>query len=229
MVTKKEYDALKERLRTLEGRVGVLEDKNGVLEKVAENLRKGVTRLEKRVDDLDQYGRRSNIILQNIEVKPNENQQAIETQVKNIVEKELKLPNAAKDIDKLHRLGKKKEHEGKTYQNVIVRFRSHRQRYAVYKERSKLQHGVKMNPNLTKKRGTMLYKSSKLVENVQGVDFTFANIHGDLCVRLTAEHEGRNVWTFQSLGELKKLLGDRNIQIPDDVENEGGAEEDAES
>ena len=34
MVTKKEYDALKERLRTLEGRVGVLEDKNGVLEKV---------------------------------------------------------------------------------------------------------------------------------------------------------------------------------------------------
>ena len=140
--------------------------------------------------------------------------------MKEMVEKQLKLPNAANDIDKLHRIGKKKQYEGKTYQNVIVRFRSHRSRYAAYKERQKLKGGVKMSPNLTKHRLQVLHESSQLVNDAGGIDFTFANINGDLCVRLTDAHNGRNVFTFSSIENLRTILADKGIDLPDDEEEE---------
>ena len=156
-VTRQEYDQLVEKVQELEGRIVVLEDKNAVLENVTEKLQKEVERL----DALDQYGRRSNIIIRNIELpqrKEDDNQ--LENKVKEIISTTLQLPAAAADIDKLHRTGKKKDHEGKKYQNIIVRFRSHSSRYSVYKARKRLPNGIKMNPNLRKRRGNILYKSN---------------------------------------------------------------------
>ena len=215
VVSKQDYDSLQEKIKLLEDRVSTLEDQNGVLKIVSSNLEKEVERLRDRVDELDQYGRRSNIILRNIEVPENEEPAAIERKVKEIVEKELKLPHASNDIDKLHRIGKKKEYEGKTYQHVIVRFRSHRSRYAAYKERKKLKNGVKMSPNLTKTRLQVLDESSKLVRDIDGVDFTFANINGDLCVRLTTAVNGRHVWTFSSIQNLRTILFNKGFELPD--------------
>ena len=224
VVSKVDYDSLQEKIKNLEERVGTLEDQNGVLKVVSANLEKEVERLRGRINELDQYGRRSNIIVRNIEVPENEAPATIEKKIKDIVNNQLKLPHAANDIDKLHRIGKKKEHEGKTFQNVIVRFRSHRSRYAVYKERKKLKNGVKMSPNLTKNRLQILHESSQLVQDTEGVDFTFANINGDLCVRLTNAHNDRNVWTFTSIQNLRTVLANKGIVLPD-AEDAAGNED----
>ena len=55
VVSKQMHDALVEKTKLLENRVNVLEDKNTVLESVNSNL-------QREHDQLDQYGRRSNII-----------------------------------------------------------------------------------------------------------------------------------------------------------------------
>ena len=216
MVSKQMYDELLEKVKALENRVGILEDKNAVLEKVT-------SKLEEEIDRLDQYGRRSNVILSNLELPAGkEDQTVVERTVKEIITNQLNLPEAADEIDKVHRVGKKKDHQGKKYQNVIIRFKSHRSRYSVYRNRKQLQNGVKMNPNLTKKRGDVLYKSSELVKDVAGIDFTFANIHGDLCVRLAAARNGDHVFTFHSIEELRKILEESDIVLPGD---EGEEEE----
>ena len=213
-VSKQMYDELVQKVTALENRVGILEDKNAVLEKVTSNL-------EKELDRLDQYGRRSNVILRNLELPAGkEDETVIEKTVKEIVANQLNLPEAADEIDKVHRVGKKKDHQGKKFQNVIVRFKSHRSRYSVYRNRKQLQNGVKMNPNLTKKRGDVLYESSELVKDVAGIDFTFANIHGDLCVRLTAARNGDHVFTFHSIAELRKILEESDIVLGDEGEEE---------
>ena len=210
VVSKQAYDELVQKVKALENRLVILENKNAVLETVTSNL-------EKELDRLDQYGRRSNVILRNLEFPAGkEDATVIEQTVKEIVTNQLNLPEAADEIDKVHRVGKKKDHQGKTCQNVIVRFKSHRSRYSVYRNRSRLQNDIKMNPNLTKKRGSMLHDSSELVKDVAGVDFTFANIHGDLCVRLTAARNGDHVFTFHSIAELRKILEESDIVLPAD-------------
>ena len=71
VLSKQMYDALVEKTKLLENRVNVLEDKNAVLETVN-------SKLQKELDRLDQYGRRSNIIIRNIEVPEAETQEDIE-------------------------------------------------------------------------------------------------------------------------------------------------------
>ena len=61
-----------------------------------------------------------------------------------------------------------------------------------------------------------MYESSELVKDVAGIDFTFANIHGDLCVRLTAARNGDHVFTFHSIAELRKILKESDMVLPGD-------------
>ena len=82
-VSKQMYDELVQKVTALENRVGILEDKNAVLEKVTSNL-------EKELDRLDQYGRRSNVILRNLELPAGkEDETVIEKTVKEIVANQL--------------------------------------------------------------------------------------------------------------------------------------------
>ena len=90
----------------------------------------------------------------------------------------------------------------------------------MYGGKKKLQNGVKINPDLTPKRSNVLYKSTNLVKDVEGVEFTFANIHGDLCVRLSTAHNDKHVWKFESIPDLRKILQDRGIVLPAEEDDE---------
>ena len=210
-----ELELLKKRVYELENRVARLEGQNAVLTQVS-----GVLRME--VDRLDQYGRRSNIIIRNVEIPNNETQDHVEQKVKQIIGS-LNVPNATEDIDKTHRIGRVKTDEklNKRFQNIVVRFRSHRTRYAVYNKRKDAKNNIKFNPHLTQHRGKLLHESIVFCENIDGVDFTYANLHGDLCVRLSEKVNDKNVIkSFNTMQELKNYLVEKNLVDPEEESDE---------
>ena len=125
--------------------------------------------------------------------------------VNKIIAKDLQLPNVINSIDKLHRIGKPKEKNGKKNQDVIVRFKSHSARYTVFNARKKTNnHNIR--PNLTPFRSKLLHEATEITSNVNEVNFAFADIHGDLKIRLVNAIEGRFVFSFSTIEELKNLL-----------------------
>ena len=164
-------------------------------------------KLALELDRLDQYHRRPNILIRNAFLPENESHEKVVKTVHNIIKEDLSLPEAVSDIDKLHRVGKIKTRDGKKSQDIIVRFKTHKTRYDVYKQRKKARN-VKIAPNLTKRRGKLLYDASNLVNGMDKVDFVFANIHGDLQVRLVEPYEDKILFYFNSIDDLTKLLAD---------------------
>ena len=75
-----------------------------------------------------------------------------------MIKLDLNLPNAAKDIDKLHRIGKVKQFAGK---KVIVKFNPiHQDMWYLVRRRNK--RNIKVGPKLTKSRGKLLYDVKQL-------------------------------------------------------------------
>ena len=134
----------------------------------------------------------------------NETQEQLESKVNKVIENDLNLKSAAKDIDKLHRTGKVTTKNGKKTQNVIIRFKSHTSRYQVYYERKKLK-TIKISPNLNQKRGKLWYDASKITENVDGIDFIYADAHGDLRFKTSSQHNGKQNFKFESLDHLEEI------------------------
>ena len=202
---KERLDAMEKRLKeaettniNLEKKISMLEDRVAVTENVS-------TRLSQELDRLDQYHRRSNIVIKNVFLPEKESPLVVNATVTKILTTELQLPDSVNEIDKLHRVGKIRTKNGKSHQDIIVRFKTHSARYAVYKEREKAKSG-KLSANLTKTRGELLYKASKLVEENDKVEFCFPNTHGDLYVRLKEPIENKVLHPFFSLEELQKIL-----------------------
>ena len=102
-------------------------------------------------------------------------------------------------------MGKPKTHNGVRQQNVIVRFKNHAARYRVYNARKKAKK-VKICPNLTKYRQDILYNANETFSKANGVDFIFADIHGDLKVKLKVKVNDRDFYKFETLEELRNLL-----------------------
>ena len=206
-----EFAELKQKINNLEKKVVTLEGKVEELEsykKVSEHVNMV---LSQELDALNQYSRRSNIVMRNIWLPENETNDQLTEKVSTLIKDELNLPSAVKDIDKLHRIGPVKEKNGKKHQNVIIRFRSHKTRYNVFREKKKLKH-VKISANLTKKRGKLLHEAIEFVESINEVDYVFADIHGDLKVKVKKQYKGTNTFKFETFENLKKLLIDMDIQ-----------------
>ena len=174
---------------------------------VSENVS---AKLRIEIDRVDQYQRRSNVVLKHVDLPDDNDNEKDKVVVKNVFEKELKLQNVVSSIDKLHRIGKVKENNGKKTQDIIVRFKSHHSRYTVINKRKDAK-SVKIRPNLTKNRNNLLFEANEFVENIEQVDFCFANVHGDINVRMKEELNGRQVFSFDSMDSLKSLLVKKRI------------------
>ena len=188
-----------EKNELLERRITLVESENSIIKKVNNEL-------VKEIDRVDQYSRRSNVIMKNVFLKENETQEQLEQKVKTLITRELDVPEAVEEIDKLHRVGKVKTLEnGKKQQNIIVRFKSHSARYKVYNARKKLNN-IKISPNLTHRRGKLWYDASMHVKKFSSsIDFIFADLHGNLKMKTKEEIDGKNKFGFESLDDLEKV------------------------
>ena len=135
---------LKKQIETMEARIKALETANQSLEKKVEHLESRVViservseQLTTELDRLDQYHRRSNIIIKNVFLPENESDDDVKKVVTKIVKNDIVKPELLSSVDKHHRIGKIKEVNGKKMQNIIACFKSHSARYSVYQEQNK--------------------------------------------------------------------------------------------
>jgi len=74
---------------------------------------------EEKLDDLQQYSKRSCLIFDNMPVETNEMEEIVKEKISNVVANDLHLPST--EIDKAHRIGPVKD--GK--QSIIAKFKGH--------------------------------------------------------------------------------------------------------
>ena len=213
---------LKRKLKELEDRLGVVEARNKQLEYRVTKLEssnivlsKVNSELSREVDRLDQYHRRSNVIIKNMVLpKDDEPSKSLNKKVLHILNKDLEVNETViNDVDKMHRVGKVKHNKnGRQTQDVIIRFKTHSSRYAVMEKR-KLAKNIKISPNLTPKRGKLWYDASNRIAPLPEIDFVFADIHGDLNIRLTKEFKNKFVHGFSTIEELEKLILDMGLSF----------------
>lgn len=208
------------RNKNLEDRCDIIENKNSKLEEKIEALESKLAiseivtdKLSNELDRLDQYHRRNNVMLKNINLNEDESQEDLKEIVFGVLKDEMNLDdNIIKDIDKFHRSGFVKKYNDSKKQNIIIRFKSHKSRYSCLEKKKNAKSGT-LSPNLTKKRGKILYDASNIIKEkkIDSIAFVFANYHGDLQVRLAAPYENKQVFPFNSLKELDDFLLERHL------------------
>ena len=173
-----------------------LDRQSSLIEQLIEQLKASeakVTKLEERVKALvehadrnEQYTRRSNLLFSCIpEAGPNEDTDKMIIDVINI-KMEMTPPLRTVDIERSHRLGKKREDRDRP---IIVRFGSDRMRDRVIRSRSKLKtpadrrdaKPIYVNEDLTAYRAKLSFDARKLKKKGRVADtWTF---HGKIVVK----------------------------------------------
>ena len=192
----KEIDKLKLSNSQLEGRVTILEH----LVKVQ----------EAKYDDVEQYGRRLCLRVNDVPVTKDETSQEVEDKLREeFVKMGLNLPDNA--IDRAHRIGRKYQVQQEsdnanvtgviTKQQVIIRFTSWRFRTEVYRKR-KNSKKFKFKIDLTKRRFMLLKNAKQTTKDVEGVDYIFCYVNCRLNIKFM---DGR-VRAFNSESEVASLI-----------------------
>ena len=193
---KDELYALRARVFNLENQVTILKTDQAIASTVN-------SRLVDQIDKLETYSRRNCVVLNNVPARADESQREIEGKVVQTLRDSGITQDVVRDIDKMHPIGK--IHQNK--QKIIIRFKSHSKRYSLYRNKKKLPPGIKLSPSLTKRRQQILHEAIEMVSSMHTVNFVFADIHGDLKIRLTeADKDGRFVLGFNSTEDLAQII-----------------------
>ena len=163
--------------------------------------------LEQEVDNLQQYQRRTCIIVDSITPVKDETEEQITKKTKNFLIKNLGFEERKvnEELDKCHRLGKAKD--GK--QSTIIRFKSHSFRASVYASRNNIQNKkkLKVKLSLTKRRTKIINYAHRITESVPEVMFAYADVNGNLKIRLHEQREGKYTFPFISIDSLHNMAG----------------------
>ena len=125
------------------------------LESTKNTLLKRIESLEEEIEEMQQYSRRTNVLIHGVEETDNESTDDI---AMNIIKENLGLTQfVPRDIGRSHRLGKKKNDNKK--RPIIVRLASYRQKKQIYDAKRGLKNsGIVITENLTKQRYSLYQK-----------------------------------------------------------------------
>ena len=192
---------LNKRVNDQENVITSLESKIENLEGEVLSIKKQNNLSERKNDDLEQYGRRTSLRIDGLEVSEKETASECESKVKSYISEVLELEIDENDYDRVHRIGKKMEEGGKFFQQTIVKFKSFSPRTKVYRSRPR-SGGIKIKLDLTKRRYKLLGLAYDKCKNNKDVKFVFADINCSLCI-----HFENGLWKFfNSIEELENLL-----------------------
>lgn len=119
--------------------------------------------LEQRsdIDELEQYGRRMCLNVTNIPGDTDDYTEQLESKIMSVSDK-LNLGLSPHDIDKCHRLGKRK---GESNRKVIIKFTNSRARDKLYRARKSIGDGIFVQENLTRFREQLAFEARQLVRS----------------------------------------------------------------
>ena len=100
-------------------------------------IRENHVTFDRQLDELEQYGRRTSLRFDGVDIAAGETNVSLERAVKAEILKECGIPVQQDDINRLHRVGPRFQDKGagKVRQQVIVRFRSFKVRQRIYEAR----------------------------------------------------------------------------------------------
>ena len=183
---------LQNRVETLENRLTEVENSKALF--------------ERKCDDLESYTRRQNLRIIGIP-EPADGSENGEECVQKVKEEILKITdlhlNLDLVIDRAHRVGPKKDRQGKPVQRaMIVRFTSWRARTHVYTNRKKSTGNGKFYTDLTKRRFDLKKVAQEKIKDNPDVKFAYADVNNNICLRLADDTKK----LFNSEEELDKIL-----------------------
>ena len=120
------------------------------------------------------------------------------------------------DINKVHRNGPAKGAE----QDVILRFKSHSAKESFYKARKSLgvnRRDVKVRPSLAPAQKTLLNDARDYLDSQKNSilpnapEFVFANIHGQVQVKMSQKCKNGLFVTIKSLEHLTSVIANANM------------------
>ena len=190
---------LGEKVKTLEEKIDSLESQV-IVAKNANVL------LERKIDDGEQYTRRTSLRINGIACgeKEKETAQVCLDKVKAEVSK-LGLDPESYSFDRAHRIGKeRRDSKGKPLpRQMIVRLLYWSDRNEIYQARPKERGAkVKFYADLTKRRLDLKKLAIEHVKDLQNVDFVFTDINCNLVVRF----KDGQLRYFNSVEELNRIL-----------------------
>ena len=189
-------DTLTNNVYTLNLRIDVLESDLAITKNVSAVL-------ENEVDSLHQYCRRNCIVISGIPPNPKESNMELKDAVKEAIKDTVDDVDFEMDCDKVHRHGPRRFNR----HNVIARFRSHQLPADIFSNKRRIRNEfMKIKPSLTRRRSELLDKANKLVKYSQAGDFCYADINGNLKLRLKNPLNGRYVYNFKTYDDLLTLL-----------------------
>ena len=197
-------DELLARIVKLEERVIALEGGLASASHVTSVLQEQLTA---KTDELEMYSRRSCVVLTGLCKEENENFNKLKEDVlETLCETGISKEEISNNIDKLHRIGKTNKNNT---QNTIVKFKSHSFKEKIYfKRKAVKQRDVKIKPSLTKHQIELLKNTNTLITDNPGTNFlfTYANVHGNLKIRLKDARNGHEVVRFDGEKDFNLLF-----------------------
>ena len=158
----------------------------------------------RKLDDLEQYGRRESLRFNGFQTKQNESSQDCARMVKQYIRNTLKVEVDDNDFNRIHRIGQKyKQDGGKECQQVIAKFKGFIPRTKVYRAR-KHKSDISVQLDLTKRRYDLLKEACTRIKSAYSVEYAFADINCSLGLRLK---NGRFKF-FNSSEELDMALAE---------------------
>ena len=146
-----------------------------------------LSELEARLDDSEQYSRRSCLRVFGVPLPASgkeSNSDCVAIAKKIFAEMEVTVPDDG--LDRVHRIGKKdKNADGIMEQPLIMKFTSWKYRTAVYRGRKKLV-SQKVLLDLTPRRAKLLSKARLMVKGNPSVDYSFADVNCRLGIKTTS-------------------------------------------
>ena len=197
-------DALSAKLDEKNIRIDELESKIVLLDEKLSYSDKKFELLERRLDDYEQYGRRTSLRINGVKYAENENADDCLGKVKKVIQN-LGIELDERDFDRAHRVSKPFDREGNPVKDrqIIVKFTSFRVRTKVYRNRGKDAGKPRFYLDQTLRRYQLRQMAVEYVKNKPNVHFVFVDVNCNLCVRMNS---GQFKF-FNSEEELIKIVG----------------------
>ena len=159
--------------------------------------------LDKKVDELEQYGRRVCLRTEGVEHKVNKKYEKVLGKKINIIkESEAEIPESV--FDRADRIGPTytDNDKGKKIQSITVRFTTFRHRTLLYTNRKKIKSGARIRLDLTIDRYNLLVSAKTRVNNCPEVKYVYADINYRLKIKLADESHK----FFEPMDKLNGIL-----------------------
>lgn len=197
-------DLLEEKVQKLENDAAEFKSRVEKLEGFNAVIKNTVNLLERKIDDNEQYNRRSSLRIVGIPLPQSGNEKSNESldKVKLVFNDlpDVNIPNCS--FDRAHRIGRKVENiDGVEKQQMIVKFTTWRHRSMVYFNRKNLRNH-KVYIDLTKRRFDLKKLADEIVKGNDNILFAMVDINCRLCLKL----RNGNKRFFSSEDELNKII-----------------------